>query len=92
MKDGNNVRVSGLYPLHELRDRLPLPEELNSADVDTVGGYITQKLNRWPKPGDVIRIGNFNARVVSVQQRRVGQVLISPAETDGPGNGAGAEP
>jgi hypothetical protein len=27
----------------------------------------------------VIRIGDFNARVISVQQRRVGQVLLSPA-------------
>jgi CBS domain containing-hemolysin-like protein len=79
VKDGDNIRVNGLYPLHELRDRLPLPPELDSTGVDTVGGYITQKLNRWPRPGDVIRIGDFNARVISVQQRRVGQVLLSPA-------------
>jgi CBS domain containing-hemolysin-like protein len=82
VKDGDTIRVNGLYPLHELRDRLPLPE-LDSADVDTVGGYITQKLKRWPRPGDVIRIGTYDAKVVSVQQRRVGQVILSAAKKNG---------
>ncbi len=78
-------RVSGQYPLHDLRDRLALPE-LEADDVDTVGGYVVQQLGRFPRSGDQIRIGPFNGRVMSVHQKRVAQLLLTPAppeEKDG---------
>src|SRR6185295_11622761 len=51
--DGENIRVAGTYPLHALRDRLKLDElgEDDLAEVDTIGGYITQELGRWPRTG-----------------------------------------
>lgn len=78
-------RVSGQFPLHDLRDRLTLPQ-LEADDVDTVGGYVVQQLGRFPRSGDQIRIGSFNGRVMSVHQKRVGQLLLTPAPpepTDG---------
>ena len=80
IREGNNFRISGLFPLHNLRERLNLAETIDGGDVDTIGGYIVQKLGRWPRPGDVVPIGHFQARVLSVQQRRVGQVLLTPRE------------
>jgi CBS domain containing-hemolysin-like protein len=77
VRDGDSVRVSGLYPLHELRDHLPLGD-LEADTVDTIGGYIVQKLNRWPRPNDTVDLGNFRAKVLTVQQKRVGHVLITP--------------
>jgi CBS domain containing-hemolysin-like protein len=82
IRDGKNVRVSGLFPLHNLANRLDLGEDLDSADVDTIGGYMIQRLGRWPRPGDTVPIGQYTARVLSVQQRRVGQVLLTPAVSD----------
>lgn len=89
IKDGENFRVTGLFPLHELRERLAL-EDLDAGDVDTVGGYIIQQLNRWPRPGDTVELGKYVAKVLTVLHRRVGQVLIMPrtqeaARADGPG-------
>jgi CBS domain containing-hemolysin-like protein len=90
VKDGENFRVAGTFPLHELREKLGL-DELEIGDVDTIGGYIVQKLNRWPRPGDAVRLaGSYVAKVQTVQHRRVGQVLIMPqtqeaARADGPG-------
>jgi CBS domain containing-hemolysin-like protein len=90
VKDGENFRVSGTFPLHELRERLKL-DTFDATVVDTVGGYIVQELNRWPRPGDSVKIGDrYVAKVVTVLHRKVGQVLIMPAtqETarkDGPG-------
>jgi CBS domain containing-hemolysin-like protein len=90
IKEGENFRVSGLYPLHALRERLKL-DDLEPTDVDTVGGYVIQQLNRWPRVGDTAKLGdNYTIRVLSVQHRRVGQVLIMPAtqevaKADGPG-------
>ncbi|HET6247437.1 MAG TPA: hemolysin family protein [Tepidisphaeraceae bacterium] len=77
IREGKNVRVSGLFPLHNLANRLDLGETLDSADVDTIGGYMIQRLGRWPRPGDTVPIGQYTARVLSVQQRRVGQVLLT---------------
>jgi CBS domain containing-hemolysin-like protein len=80
VRDGDAIRVSGLFPLHELRDRLPM-QPLEGSGVDTVGGYIVQQLNRWPKVGDQIDLGGHQAKVLTVQQRRVGQVLITAAKS-----------
>ena len=89
VKEGENFKVAGDFPLHTLRERLEL-DGLNGADVDTVSGYVIQKLGRWPRPGDMVDLGDYSVRVTAVQQKRVAQVLISPktqeiARQDGPG-------
>jgi CBS domain containing-hemolysin-like protein len=91
-ESGGGYRVSGLFPLHELRERLNLPD-LEAEDVDTVGGYVVQELGRWPRMGDTLPIGDrYDARVLSVTQRRVGQLLITPKPaTKGSGNGHSSE-
>ena len=72
-KDG--YRVSGLFALHELLNRLGL-SDIGPQDVDTVGGYVVQRLGRWPKVGDTVEIGTYDVRVLTIQQKRVGQVLV----------------
>jgi putative hemolysin len=89
VKEGENFKVAGDFPLHTLRERLEL-DGLNGADVDTVSGYVIQKLGRWPRPGDTVDLGDYRVRVTAVQQKRVAQVLITPrtqeaARQDGPG-------
>ena len=83
VKDGDALRISGLFPLHELQDRLDIGP-LQADGVNTVGGYIVKQLNRWPRPGDQIALGNYRARVLTVQQRRVGQVILEPSKTSPP--------
>jgi CBS domain containing-hemolysin-like protein len=85
--EGKNVRVSGGYPLHELRVRLNLPADIEIEEVDTVSGYITHQLGRLPRVGDTIPMGPYDARVMAVSRRRIGTVLLSPrveesADTD----------
>jgi CBS domain containing-hemolysin-like protein len=78
VREGDSIRLTGLYPLHELRERIDVPN-LDTGEVDTVGGYIVQHLGRWPRPGDQVAMGDFVARVVTVQKKRVGHVLITRA-------------
>ncbi len=90
ISEGENYRVSGLFPIHELRDRLNLGH-LETGDVDTLNGYIIQQLGRWPRAGDSVPLGDYVARVISVSQKRIGQVLITPAtQKVAKGDGAGA--
>jgi len=76
--EGNTYRVGGLYPMHELREKLGLMDE-DIGDVDTISGYIVKKLGRWPRVGDAVMLGEYVLRVQSISQKRVGQVLISKA-------------
>jgi len=77
VQEGDNYRASGTFPLHELRERLLLMD-LDAEGVDTVGGYVIKQLGRWPKPGDTVPIAGYTLRVLSVQGKRVGRVLITP--------------
>jgi magnesium and cobalt exporter, CNNM family len=90
--EGEGFRVRGRYPLHELRDRLELGEEVADGEVDTVGGYVIRELGRWPRVGDAVKAGHYTIRVTGVgaKQRRVDQVFITPdtqeaMRQDGPG-------
>jgi CBS domain containing-hemolysin-like protein len=76
--EGDTIRVSGSFALHELRQRLGL-KSLDAGDVDSVSGYLTQQLGRWPKPGDEVLMDSYLAKVLTVQRNRVSQVLLMPA-------------
>jgi CBS domain containing-hemolysin-like protein len=87
--EGESFKVSGQFALHELREKLNI-DDVEIGDVDTIGGYVVQQLGRWPKPGDTLTLGEYQIRVLSVQQKRVGLILITPitqetARADGPG-------
>ena len=83
--EGGGYKVSGIYPLHDLRDRLNVGE-LEGEGVDTIGGYVVQQLGRWPRTGDTAAVGNYTAKVLSVQQKRVGQLLLTPTPATGNGS------
>lgn len=78
IKDGENFRVAGRYALHTLQDRLALEHLDEDADVDTVGGWVIKQLGRFPRVGDTVSLPPYSVRVLSIQGKRVGRVLISP--------------
>jgi CBS domain containing-hemolysin-like protein len=59
----------GLYELHDLAGL-----DLESADVSTIGGYVTHLLGHLPKTGEKVRIEDFEVTVTQSDGRRVGQV------------------
>ena len=65
--------------------------ELESGEVTTVGGYLTQQLGRFPEVGETLEVLGYEARVTSTDGRRVGQVhfrKIVPQEAGGGDSGA----
>ena len=71
--------VEGALTLNELSDHVPVLE-LESGEVTTVGGYITQQLGHLPEPGEAIEIVGYEAKVTSTDGRRVGQVHFTRQE------------
>jgi CBS domain containing-hemolysin-like protein len=79
--------VDGALGLYELQDMAGL--ELDSADVSTIGGYVTHLLGHLPKQGEQVKIENYVVTVSQSDSRRVKQLnfrkLKEPAQTQGAG-------
>jgi CBS domain containing-hemolysin-like protein len=65
--------VEGTMTLNDLGGHVP-DLVLESGEVTTVGGYVTQQLGRFPEVGETIDILSYEARVTSTDGRRVGQI------------------
>jgi CBS domain containing-hemolysin-like protein len=72
--------VEGTTTLNDLSD---FEEDLHidSGEVTTVGGYITQLLGRFPELGETVEILGYEARVTSVDDRLVGQIHFRKLQT-----------
>src|SRR5882762_3548298 len=64
--------IDGSLGLYELRDAMGL--ELDSADVSTIGGYVTHLLGHQPKQGEEVKIDNYQVTVSQTDARRVKQL------------------
>jgi magnesium and cobalt exporter, CNNM family len=64
--------VDGALGLYELRDIAGL--ELESADVSTIGGYVTHLLGHLPKVGEQVKIDNYLVTISQADSRRVRQL------------------
>ncbi len=77
-------RVDAGMALDDLNDTLNV--ELTDEDVDTLGGFIFNKLERVPEEGEVILTEEVELRVLSVEGRRIREVhvtkLITEADED----------
>ncbi|RYD18781.1 MAG: HlyC/CorC family transporter [Verrucomicrobiaceae bacterium] len=65
--------VEGSMTLNDLAGYVP-ELFLESGEVTTIGGYLTQQLERFPEVGETMEILGYEARVTSTDGRRVGQV------------------
>src|ERR1700730_12077555 len=68
----NEFTVDGALGLYELRDAAGL--ELESADVSTIGGYVTHLLGHLPKQGEQVKIDDYLVTVSQTDARRVRQL------------------
>jgi CBS domain containing-hemolysin-like protein len=87
----NEFVVEGAMTLNDLAS-MAEELEIDSGEVTTVGGYITQQLGRFPEVGESIEIEGWEAKVTSTDGRRVGQVhfrRLEPAGVSENGNGNG---
>lgn len=66
--------VEGTHALYELEEKLD--HKFESADVTTIGGYITTELGHLPVKGENIRVGDWTATVMESDARRVLRVHL----------------
>ncbi len=68
----------GSLGLHELRALAQL--DLESAEVSTIGGYVTQLLGHLPREGESVRIADYLVTVTKAGSRRVRQLHFQKCE------------
>src|SRR5436309_4091255 len=70
--NANEFSVDGALGLYELNDLATF--DLDSADVSTLGGYVSSVLGYLPKQGEQVKIGNYLVTVSQSDGRRVNQL------------------
>jgi Mg2+/Co2+ transporter CorC len=70
--NANEFSVDGALGLYELNDLVKL--DLESADVSTIGGYVTHLLGHLPKTGEQVKIDGYLVTVSQADSRRVKQL------------------
>src|SRR5213080_3631376 len=70
--NANEFTVDGALGIYALNELAKL--ELESADVSTVGGYVTHLLGHLPKQGEQVKIDNYIVTVSQSDGRRVNQL------------------
>jgi CBS domain containing-hemolysin-like protein len=77
--------VEGTLGLYELNHLTGL--ELESADVSTVGGYITHLIGHLPQQGEKTNVDDYEVTITKSDGRRVEQLhfkKVTPATDDQP--------
>jgi CBS domain containing-hemolysin-like protein len=77
--------VEGTLSLNDLAEYVP-ELFLESEEVATIGGHITQHLGRFPEVGETVEILGYEARVTSADGRRVGQIHFRKLPSDASGS------
>jgi CBS domain containing-hemolysin-like protein len=80
--NANEFTVEGTLGLYELNDLAKL--ELESADVSTVGGYVTHLLGHLPKQGEQVTIDGYLVTVSQTDARRVKELHFRKVEEPKP--------
>jgi CBS domain containing-hemolysin-like protein len=73
--DENVWEVAGTLALHDLEKIIgPVPHAENTT---TASGWFTEKLGSFPRPGDHLKIGDFELRVEELDGPRVGKFKVT---------------
>jgi putative hemolysin len=74
LKDGSLV-VEGTVSAADLREKyeIPIPE---SAEFQTVAGFMLEQLGSVPKGGEVVAFGDYRLTVVDVERNRISKVKV----------------
>ncbi len=78
-REDGSFLIDGLTTIDEFKDHFgihKLPDE-KAGDFQTVGGFVTDKLDRIPAPGDKFDWDEYTFEVVDMDQNRVDKVLVT---------------
>ena len=70
----DTYRIDASYKLDDINNEIG--SNLQSDDNDSIGGYITEKLDRIPKAGERFAIDNFEFIIENATKARIDSVIM----------------
>ena len=86
-KSGEEWKVDGTLPLHDLSELVGENLQEDDADITTTSGFVTRRLGGFPKEGDTLEIGQFRLRVDAMDGPKVARLTllkVTPQESGEP--------
>lgn len=68
-------------PLEDLVQYVPLPLD-EKREYHTIAGLLMEELQRVPKPGEEVQVGDFLLKTLQVESHRVQKVQIMPLRNE----------
>ena len=75
----NEAVMDARVPFEDVRETFDLDIE-PSEDYDTLGGFITNQLGRFPRAGESIEVAGVRFTVESVEGKRIRRVRVTRLE------------
>lgn len=76
-RDENSWLIDGAAPIGDVMRELHLIELPDSAQFDTIGGFVMHRLRRMARKADRVDDGGFRFEVVDVEGFRINQLLVT---------------
>lgn len=76
--DGGAYQVDGRIDIEEINEMFSL--ELDDTDIDTLAGFMVQKLDRIPRAGDFIEVDGWRMTVLEMEGHRVAGIELRAIE------------
>lgn len=73
--DENSLLVNGSTPINDIERELD--EDFPETEFETIGGFLLEQLERFPKPGENIIFEDFEFEVISVTVNRIDKVKVT---------------
>lgn len=80
VEDKNCFEINGSILLHALRN--DLHADLKSDINETIGGWVTEQLNRMPRTGDVCEREGWRFTVTKIQSHRIERIRVEKIQED----------
>lgn len=72
--NGKRWRVKGLTEIEQFNE--VLGSDLSDKEMDTIGGFISNHLQRVPHKGDAFDIGSLHFEILRADARQVQMILV----------------
>lgn len=81
----NTYIIEGDENFEEMLDELDVKWTDDDTDSTTLGGFVTEQLNKMPMPGDKLTAGNMEMEVLKATDKKVQEIkvtVLSPSEDE----------
>ncbi len=76
----NMYIINGMMRLEEVREKIDL--DIESEEVDTIGGFVVELFDRIPEQGEVLEYENLVFTVVEIDKNRISKLKLTVKEME----------